>query len=79
MIEGIFNIIIYIVTKTVKYGFHAFKVVKITQICRCFTLFSDWIKFHREHVIFKKIFRRNGYPKSFIENCFKKFSDLDHI
>ena len=27
----------------------------------------------------KEIFQRNGYPKSFIDKCFKKFLDGLHI
>ena len=50
-----------------------------TLVHRCFTLYSDWSKFHRELVILKEIFQRNGYPKSFIDKCFKKFLDRLHI
>ena len=35
-------------------------------------LCSDWTKLHRELVTLKEIFQRNGYPKSFIDKCFKK-------
>ena len=50
-----------------------------TLIYRCFTLCSDWSKCHRELVILKEIFQRNGYPKSFVNKCFKKFLDRLHI
>ena len=30
-------------------------------------------------MILKEIFQRNGYPKSFIDKCFKKFLDRLHI
>ena len=50
-----------------------------TLIYRCFTLCSDWSKFHRELVTLKEIFQRNGYSKSFIDKCFKKFLDRLHI
>ena len=50
-----------------------------TLVYRCFTLCSDWSKFHRELVTLKEIFQRNGYPKSFIDKCFKKFLDRLHI
>ena len=50
-----------------------------TLVCRCFDLSSDWTKFHREIVTLKEIFQRNGYPKSFIDKCFKKFLDRLHI
>ena len=50
-----------------------------TLVYRCFTLCSDWSKFHRELVTLQEIFQRNGYPKSFIDKCFKKFLDGLHI
>ena len=50
-----------------------------TLVYRCFALCSDWSKFHRELVTLKEIFQRNGYPKSFIDKCFKKFLDRLHI
>ena len=50
-----------------------------TLVYRCFTLYSEWSKLHRELVALKEIFQRNGYPKSFIEKCFKKFLDRLHI
>ena len=50
-----------------------------TLIYRCFTLCSDWSKCHRELMILKEIFQRNGYPKSFVNKCFKKFLDRLHI
>ena len=43
-----------------------------TLVYTCFTLCSDWTKFHREIVTLKEIFQRNGYPTSFIDNCFKR-------
>ena len=50
-----------------------------TLVYRCFTLCSDWSKFHRELVTSKESFQRNGYPKSFIDKCFKNFLDRLHI
>ena len=50
-----------------------------TLVYRCFDLSSDWTKFHRELATLKEIFQRNGYPKSFIDKCFKKFLDRLHI
>ena len=35
-----------------------------TLVSRCFTLYSDWTKFHSE------IFQRNGYLTAFIDKCF---------
>ena len=48
-------------------------------VYRCFTLWSDWTKFHRELVTWKEIFQGNGHPTSFIDKCFKKFFDRLHI
>ena len=50
-----------------------------TLVYRCFTLCSDWTKFHRELVTLEEIFQRNGFPKSFIDKCFTKFLDRLHI
>ena len=44
---------------------------------RCFTLCSDGR--NRELVTLKEIFKGNGYPKSFIDKCFKKFLNRLHI
>ena len=38
-----------------------------TLVYRCFKICSDWTKFHEE------LFLTNGYPLSFIDNCFKTF------
>ena len=46
---------------------------------RCFTLCSDWTKFHRKLVTLQEIFQRNGYTTSFIDQAFKKFLDRLHI
>ena len=50
-----------------------------TLVYRCFTLCSDWTKFHEELETLKEIFQRNGYLKLFIDKCFKKFLDRLHI
>ena len=50
-----------------------------TLVYRCFTLCSDWTKFHGELVALKEIFQRNGYPTSFVGKCFEKFLDRLHI
>ena len=50
-----------------------------TLVYRCFTLCSDWSEFHKVLVTLKEIFQRNGYPKSFIDKCYKKFLDRLHI
>ena len=46
-----------------------------TLVYRYFNLSSDCTKFHRELLTLKEMFQRNGYPKSFIDKCFKKFLD----
>ena len=38
---------------------------------KCFTLCSDWTKFHRKLVTLKEIFLRKGYLASFIDKYFK--------
>ena len=44
-----------------------------TLVHRCFTLCSNWTKFHRDLVTLKEIFLTNGHPKSYIDKCFKCF------
>ena len=46
-----------------------------TLVCRCFKTCSDWTKFHGELSFLKQVFLKNGYPLSFIDNCFKTFVD----
>ena len=46
-----------------------------TLVFRCFRICSDWNKFHNEIIFLRDIFLKNGYPKSFIDNCFKTFLD----
>ena len=50
-----------------------------TLVHRCFRICSDWTKLHAESTFLKKIFRKNGYPESFIDKCFKKFLDNIHL
>ena len=50
-----------------------------TLVYRCFRICSDWTKFHAELTFLKKTFRKNGYPKNFIDKCFKKFLDNIHL
>ena len=45
----------------------------------CFRICLDWTKFLAELTFLKKIFRKNGYPESFIDKCFKKFLDSIHL
>ena len=42
-------------------------------VYRCFEICSDWTKFQLNFL--KQIFLKNGYPQSFIDNCFKTFLD----
>ena len=46
-----------------------------TLVYRCFKICSDWTKFQEELNFLKQIFLKNGYPQSFIDNCFKTFLD----
>ena len=49
-----------------------------TLVYGCFTLCSGWPKYHRE-LVTCEIFQRNGYPKSYMDKCFKKFLDRLHL
>ena len=42
---------------------------------RAFSLCSTFELFHQEILKLKDIFKRNGYPTSFIDNCVKRFLD----
>ena len=42
---------------------------------RCFRISSKWTKLHLELVKLIDIVKNNGYPKDFINNCFKVFLD----
>ena len=46
-----------------------------TLLYRCFWICSDWTKFHLELVKLTDVFKNNGYPENFINNCFKVFLD----
>ena len=46
-----------------------------TLLYRCFPICSDWTKFHLELVKLIDVFKNNGYPENFINNCFKVFLD----
>ena len=46
-----------------------------TLVYRCFKICSNWTKFHEELNFLKQILLKNGYPQSFIDNCFKTFLD----
>ena len=46
-----------------------------TLSCRCFRTCSEWTKFHLELVELIDVFKNNGCPENFINNCFKVFRD----
>ena len=46
-----------------------------TLLYRPFWICSDWTKFHLELVKLIDVFKNNGYPENFIDNCFKVFLD----
>ena len=46
-----------------------------TLLYRCFRICSDWTKFHLELVNLTDVFKNNGYPENFINNCFKVLLD----
>ena len=50
-----------------------------TLVYRCVRICSDWKMFHSELTSLKNIFRKNGYPENFIDQCFKKFLDNIHL
>ena len=46
---------------------------------RCFQICSSSTKLHAALVSVKLNFLKNGYPKNFINKCFKKFFDNIHV
>ena len=44
-----------------------------TSLYRCFRICSDWTKFQLESFKLIDVFKNNGYPEDFINNCFKVF------
>ena len=46
-----------------------------TLAFRFFPICSNWTHFHNELAFLKDIFLKNGYPISFIGECFKTFLD----
>ena len=50
-----------------------------TLLFRCFWICSDWTKFHLELDQLTIIFKENGYPEKFINNCFIAFLYNKHI
>ena len=50
-----------------------------TLVYRCFHICPNWKQFHTELIFLKGIFQKNGYPKNFIDKCFKKFLNYVHL
>ena len=44
----------------------------------CYIDLPRWTKFHSELVKLMDVFKSNGYPEKFINNCFKTFLDNKH-
>ena len=44
-----------------------------TLLHRCFQICSTYEKFHEKIVLLKDIFKRNEYPKAFIDKCITNF------
>ena len=42
---------------------------------RCFSLCSDFVKFHHEINLLKTIVSKNSYPRDFVDKCIKEFLD----
>ena len=54
-------------------------LVVYTLVYRCFCICSNWAQFHTELILLKGIFRKNGYPKNFINKCFENFLNNVHL
>ena len=50
-----------------------------TLVYRCFRICSNWTQFHTELIFLKGLFQKNGYPKNFIDKCFKTFLNNVHL
>ena len=50
-----------------------------TLLHRAFKLCSNFERFHQEIDKLKTIFENNGYPKSFVDFCIKKYLDKAFI
>ena len=44
-----------------------------TMLFCCFSICSSYVKFHKEIVKLKEIFKQNSYPEKFIDRCIKNF------
>ena len=52
-----------------------YKIGLIKLLFRCFSLCSDFIKFHHEIDKLKSILYKNSYPRDLIDKCIKEFLD----
>ena len=46
---------------------------------RCFSLVSDFSKFHTQVEFLKGVLSRNGYPRNIIYSCIKRFLEKLHL
>ena len=68
-ISGVYTNFKSFITKTYKIG-----LIK-SLLFRCFSLCSDFIKFHHEIDKLKSILYRNSYPRDLVDKCIKEFLD----
>ena len=52
-----------------------YKIGLIKSLFWCFSLCSNFIKFHHEIDKLKRILYQNGYPHDLVEKCIKEFLD----
>ena len=67
--SGVFTNFGSFITKSYKYN------LLFTLLHRAFKLCSNFERFHQEIDKLKTIFENNGYPKSFVDFCIKKYLD----
>ena len=53
----------------------AYKIGLIKSLLWCFSLCSDFIKFHYEIDKLKSILYKNSYPRDLVDKCIKEFLD----
>ena len=51
------------------------RLIHVTLLHRAFKLCTNFERFHQEIDKLKTIFENNGYPKSFVDLCIKKYLD----
>ena len=67
--SGVFTNFESFIPKSYKYN------LLFTLLHRAFKLCSNFERFHQEIDKLKTIFENNGYPKSFVDLCIKKYLD----